>query len=667
MLQLIQRIKDGFMTVEDLPLPTLRKKGILVQNKYSLISAGTEKMTVEQGKENLLMKAYKNPDVVKTVLQILQRDGLVATAERILGNLEDFKTLGYSAAGIVIESASEKFKPGDRVAVAGAGYANHAEVVFIPENLATKIPDNVSFEEAAFTTVGAIALQGVRQADPKLGDTVAVVGLGLIGLITVHLLQANGCKVIGMDISDEALEFALKYGCDYVLKSSRSSKDQVLALTDGYGVDSVILTAGTSSNEPIELAGDIARERAKVVIVGAVKADIPRGTYYRKELEVIMSRSYGPGRYDISYEEEGNDYPYGYVRWTENRNMRAFLELVAKEKVNLKDLITHKFELKEFEKAYNLVLGKEKEFFRGILFKYADEIKSEEKIFKSSVKDRKLKKIVVGFIGAGSFAQSMLLPHLKDSDVTLHTVCNVDGLDSRNVAEKFKFLNFTTDVEQIFNNKEINTVFIATRHDTHGNYVLNALKNDKYVYVEKPLCIDYNELNEIKKYTDKNNIYLHVGFNRRFAKSVVEIKRFFTSIKVPFMFLFRVNAGRLPSSHWVQRPDQGGRIIGEVCHFIDTCAFICNSYPVSVFANSVSFNPGENKEDDNISTIIKFNDGSLATIIYQSNADGSLPKEYLEVSAGQKTAILHNFEKLNSFKQIKDTRNLFQEKVIRKR
>ncbi|MCX8011032.1 MAG: zinc-binding dehydrogenase, partial [Ignavibacteria bacterium] len=382
---------------------------------------------------------------------------VIQTAERIIGNLNEFKPLGYSSAGEVIKSTSEKFKPSDRVACAGAGYANHAEFIFIKENLAVKIPENVSFAEAAFTTVGAIALQGLRQADVKIGDTVAVIGLGLIGLITIQLLKANGCKVIGLDISDDALTFAKSFGSDYVFKSSKSSKDEIINVTNGYGVDSVLITAGSSSNEPIELAGEISRERAKVVIVGAVKADIPRGSYYRKELEVLMSRSYGPGRYDVSYEEEGNDYPIGYVRWTENRNMKAFLELVADKKIQVKSLITHQFEITDYEKAYDLILGKSNEFYRGILFKYNQKSLIETKLYKTSFESKQIEKISIGFIGPGSFAQTNLLPHLKHLSVTLHTVCDTDGLRARNAAEKFKFINYTSDYESIFNNDEINT------------------------------------------------------------------------------------------------------------------------------------------------------------------------------------------------------------------
>ncbi len=309
MKQLVQRIKDGEMKVVDLPIPFLKPKGVLVKNYFSLISAGTERTTVETGKENLLIKAYKNPEVVKQVYQIIRRDGLIPTIERILGNLNDYKTLGYSSSGVIIESSSDKFKPGDRVACAGAGYANHAEIVFVPENLCVKLPDNVSFEEAAFTTIGAIALQGVRLANPTIGENVVVIGLGLLGLITIQLLKANGCRVIGLDVSEEALEFAKKFGADYVIKSSRSEKETIIELTNGYGADKVLITAGTDSNEPIEIAGLITREKGKVIVVGAIKMDIPRGPFYNKEIEVVISKSYGPGRYDPKYEEQGIDYP----------------------------------------------------------------------------------------------------------------------------------------------------------------------------------------------------------------------------------------------------------------------------------------------------------------------------------------------------------------------
>jgi len=646
MKQLVQRIKDGEMKVVNLPIPFLKPKGVLVQNYFSLISAGTERTTVESGKENLLVKAYKNPEIVKQVYQIVRRDGLIQTIERILGNLNDYKTLGYSSSGIVIESSSEKFKPGDRVACAGAGYANHAEIVFIPENLCVKLPDNVDFEEGAFTTLGAIALQGVRLANPNLGENIAVIGLGLLGLITVQLLKANGCKVIGLDISEQALDFAKKNGADFVLKSSKSEKEAILNLTDGIGVDKVLITAGTESNEPIELSGLITREKGKVVVVGAIKMDIPRGTFYNKEIEVVISKSYGPGRYDPKYEEMGIDYPVGYVRWTENRNMQAIVELLSEGKLDFKSLITHKFPIDEYQKAYDLILGKRQEFYRGILFEYSYDKISETNSIQFSTKVKSASKINIGFIGAGSFAQASLLPHLRNLDVNLVNVCTTDGLASSNVARKFGFQKFTTKPEEILNDLEINVVFIATRHDSHTKYVIEALKSGKKVFVEKPLAINYDELKEIIELQVEEK-FLLVGFNRRFAKSIIDIKNYFPS--GPFNFLYRVNAGRLPLEHWTQWEEQGGRIIGEVCHFVDTLSFICNSHPKQVFAHSISFKQGFNKEEDTLSILLKFLDGSIGTIIYQANADSTIPKEYLEVSALQKSAILHNFEKVDFY------------------
>lgn len=646
MKQLVQRIKDGEMKVVDLPIPFLKPKGVLVKNYFSLISAGTERTTVESGKENLLIKAYKNPDVVKQVYQIVRRDGLIPTIERILGNLNDYKTLGYSSSGVVIESSSDKFKPGDRVACAGAGYANHAEIIFVPENLCVKLPDNVSFEEGAFTTLGAIALQGVRLANPTLGENVAVIGLGLLGLISVQLLKANGCKVIGLDISEQALDYAKKMGCDYVLKSSKSEKETILNLTNGIGVDKVLITAATESNEPIELSGLITREKGKVVVVGAVKMDIPRGPFYNKEIEVVISKSYGPGRYDPMYEEMGIDYPVGYVRWTENRNMQAVVELISQGKLDFKSLITHKFSIDDYQKAYDLVLGKTQEFYRGILFEYRQGKISEIKSINVSTTSKPTSKIKIGFIGAGSFAQSSLLPHLKNLNVELVNVCTTDGLSASNVARKFGFQKFTTSPEEILKDDVINVVFIATRHDSHAKYVKEALFAGKKVFVEKPLATNFDELKKIID-LEVDEKFLLVGFNRRFAKSIVDIKNHFPS--GPFNFLYRVNAGKLPLNHWTQWEEQGGRIIGEVCHFVDTLSFICNSNPKQVFAQSISLKQGLDKEEDTVHIILKFEDGSIGTIIYQSNADSSIPKEYLEVSALQKSAILNNFERVDFF------------------
>ncbi len=646
MKQLVQRIKDGEMKVVDLPIPFLKPKGVLVKNYYSLISAGTERTTVESGKENLLIRAYKNPEIVKQVYQIIKRDGLVPTIERILGNLNDYKTLGYSSAGVVIESSSEKFKPGDRVACAGVGYANHAEIIYVPENLCVKLPENVSFEEGAFTTIGAIALQGIRLANPTLGETVVVIGLGLLGIITVQLLKANGCRVIGLDISEDALNFARNFGCDFVLKSSKQEKDTIFNLTNGFGADKVIITAATESNEPIELAGLISKEKGKVVVVGAIKMDIPRGPFYNKEIEVIISKSYGPGRYDPRYEEFGIDYPFGYVRWTENRNMQAVVDLMSQGKLNTKDLITHKFSIDNFQKAYDLITGKTKEFSRGILFEYGEISVFDKKIFVTDKKSKPLSEICIGFIGAGSFAQSYLLPYLKKLNVSLVNVCTTDGLTASNVANKFGFERFTTNPQDILTDSKINVVFIATRHDSHAKYVIESLKAGKKVFVEKPLAIYYDELKSIMD-LELDEKFLMVGFNRRFASSIKDIKNFFPT--GPFNFLYRINAGKVPLEHWTQFEDQGGRIIGEVCHFIDTLSFLSDSYPEKVFAQSISEKIGNTKESDTLSILIKFEDGSIGTIVYQANGDSSVPKEYVEVSALQRTTILKNFESVDFY------------------
>lgn len=646
MKQLVQRIKDGEMKVVDLPIPFLKPKGVLVKNYFSLISAGTERATVESGKENLLVRAYKNPEIVKQVYQIVKRDGLIQTVERILGNLNDYKTLGYSSAGVVIESSSDKFKPGDRVACAGAGYANHAEIVYVPENLCVKLPENVSFEEGAFTTVGAIALQGIRLANPNIGEIIVVIGLGLLGVITVQLLKINGCKVIGLDISDEALDFAKNFGADFVVKSSKNDKDTIINLTGGYGADKVLITAGTESNEPIDLAGLISREKGKVIVVGAVRMDIPRGSFYNKELELIVSKSYGPGRYDPKYEELSIDYPYGYVRWTENRNMQAIVNLISEGKLNFKDLITHKFSIDDFQKAYDLITGKTKEFSRGILFEYSETSVFDKKIFVTNKKSKPSGEICIGFIGAGSFAQSSLIPHLKKLNVSLVNVCTTDGLTASNVANKFGFERFTTNPQDILKDSRINVVFIATRHDSHAKYVIEALKTGKKVFVEKPLAIYYDELKSIID-LEVDEKFLLVGFNRRFATSIKDIKNFFPA--GPFNFLYRINAGKIPLNHWTQFEEQGGRIIGEVCHFIDTLSFLCDSNPKKVFAQSISDRIDNTKESDTLSILLKFDDGSIGTIVYQANGDSSIPKEYLEVSALQKTAILKNFESVDFY------------------
>ena len=647
MKQLIQNYKTGELKLEEVPVPALRSGGVLAQNAYSLISAGTERSSVSTAQASLIGKARKRPDLVKQVLDNVKREGIIATYKKVKNRLDDIKALGYSSAGVVIESSCDEFQAGDRVACAGAGYASHAEIIYVPKNLVVKIPDDVDFDEAAFTTLGAIAMQGMRQADVRVGETVVVIGLGLVGLLTVQILKAAGCNVIGLDIDEGVFDLAKELGCDATYKSDWDCLQSVENYTNGIGADAVIITAATSSNEPIELAINLARKKGVVVIVGLVGMDIPRSPFYEKELDIRISCSYGPGRYDQSYEEKGIDYPVGYVRWTENRNMQAFINLVAAKKINVKRMITHKFPIAKAIGAYNLILNN-KEKFIGILLEYPQQVeKTRSKIQIPHATPNPSANLRIGFIGAGNFAQSYLLPHVTKFDgVTLKGVCTSHGTSAKKVAQKFGFEFCTTNPQDIFEDDSINVVFIATQHKSHGRYVIDALKSGKNVFVEKPLCVTYEELDEIKSVYESSERILSVGFNRRFSPYSAEIKKFFRNRPAPFVINYRVNAGTIPEDHWLQDPEQGGRIIGEACHFIDLVQFITDSNPVEVYAECID-------GDESCSIMITFEDGSISTIFYLANGDYSLPKEQVEFFCEGKTAVLDNFQELCLYKDSK--------------
>lgn len=659
MKQVVQNFKTGKLSVDDLPMPSLSPGMVLVENEYSLISAGTERGTVKVAKANLLGKAKQRPDLVAQVIRNIKKEGLVATIQKVRTKLDSLKALGYSTAGTVLASMDKngKFKIGDRVACAGQDYASHAEIVSVPHNLLAKIPENVSTKEASFTTLGAIALQGVRQAEINLGENICVIGLGLLGQITCQLLKANGCNVFGIDFSDNLIKLSKALGADMAL--NRKDENLITAcenFTKGYGFDAVIITAAAPSNDPIELASEILRKKGKVIVVGAVKMDIPRDPhFYRKELELRMSCSYGPGRYDVQYEELGNDYPYSYVRWTEQRNMEAFLELLSGGKIDIKPLITHSFDITDAEKAYDIVTGKIAEPHIGILLQYPARPEKFQTSF--GLKNEPLEKINVGFIGAGSFAQSYLIPNVKSFGANLNTVVTSRGITAKSVASKFGFNNCSTEAVEVFHNNNIDTVFIATPHTLHAGQVADALKSGKNVFVEKPLATDLNGLLEIIETKKKNSKPLMVGYNRRFAPNAEAIKKEFSNAGGPLVINIRVNAGFIPKDHWTQLEEiGGGRIIGEVCHFVDLLQYFTDSEPVQVYAHCINSDNNKTKNDDNIAIVISFKDGSVGNIVYLSIGDPSLPKEYIEVFGAGKVGVIHDFKRAEIYKKGKVTR-----------
>ncbi|MCH8233843.1 MAG: bi-domain-containing oxidoreductase [Bacteroidetes bacterium] len=656
MKQIIQNFKTGDLNIKEVPVPALSRGMVLVENRFSLISSGTEKGTVKVGKANLLNKARQRPDLVAQVLQNIKKEGIKDTFKKVRSKLDTPKALGYSSAGTVIASldSNNMFKPGDRVACAGQDYASHAEVIAVPQNLVALVPENVSDEEAAFTTLGAIALQGIRQASPKLGEYVCVIGLGLLGQITCQLLRASGCHVYGIDLNDQLVEMAEQHASDGA--SIRSNPDLIKTcnhFTNNQGFDKVIITASTSSNDPVSLAAELAIKKGLIVVVGVVGMDIPRDPhFYRKELDLKMSCSYGPGRYDPAYEEAGNDYPLAYVRWTEQRNMHAFLQAVSKKQVNLKPLITHRFNIAEAGEAYELILGKRNEFHLGILIKYPER---KEKLLE--IPENKSSKSVEGpvnvaFIGAGSFAQSYLIPHLKKEDVSLNYIATSKGITAENILTKFGFKKAVSDTETIWNSNEVNTVFIATRHDSHARFVIEGLHAGKNIFVEKPLALNPDELDEITDVMRTNETILVTGFNRRFSHAAVLVQDFYRGLNEPKLMNFRINAGELPPDHWTRQENTGGgRIVGEICHFIDLMQFFSKAEPVRVYAESLPGTGTLKKNDDNISILIRFSDGSVGNIVYASNGSGELPKEYFEIFSGGKTAIIDDFKTVRLFSE----------------
>jgi predicted dehydrogenase/threonine dehydrogenase-like Zn-dependent dehydrogenase len=647
MKQVVQNFRTGELKVEDLPPPALRPGGVLVRTAFSLISPGTERSIVETAQSSLLGKARQRPDLVRQVIDLFKREGLRSTYEKVKSRLGQVKALGYSASGTVIEVGEgvSEFQAGDLVACAGAGYASHAEVIFVPKNLACKLPEGASLESACYTTVGAIALQGIRQSETRLGETVAVVGLGLVGQLTVQMLKAAGCQVIGFDIDAAACELAKKSGADYVANDTAAVRDLVSFHTEGRGADCIIVTASTKSNEPVELAGEIARDRARVVIVGLVGMDIPRHSFYAKELELRLSRSYGPGRYDPQYEEKGTDYPVGYVRWTERRNMEAFVRLVSDGKVSTGLLTTHRFLVEQASDAYSLILGQHNERFCGVVLQYpGSEIDSGVKT--RQAKAGKTGELGVGFIGAGSFARGVLLPIVKRSaGVKLLGVATATGVSSNNTAEQFGFSYCATDYLKVLDDALTHCVFIATRHDSHARLTAEALARGKAVFVEKPLATSYEGLREVVRAARESNGLLMVGYNRRFSPHARALKRELSNRKGPVTIVYRVNAGGLPADHWaLDQTEGGGRVIGEVCHFVDFIQYLTGSLPVRVSAEGVSPGNRAGPTDDSCVISMATADGSIASIAYAASGDKSVAKEKVEVFCDRFVAVIDDFK-----------------------
>jgi predicted dehydrogenase/threonine dehydrogenase-like Zn-dependent dehydrogenase len=658
MKQLLQHIKNGQTVIEEIPVPTPREGQALVKVSASLVSAGTERMVVEFAEKSYLGKARSRPDLVKQTLDKAKREGVMPTVQAVFNRLDQPMALGYSSAGTIVALGKnmQGFKVGQRVACAGGGYATHAEYNVVPRNLLTPLPKNVDFESAAFTTLGAIALHGFRLAEPQLGENVAVIGLGLLGLMTIQFAAAAGCNVLGIDLDPKRIKLAEGLGLKAVTRPQAESAAQ--AFTSNLGFDSVIICADTSSNDPVELAGVIARDRAKVVATGAVGLNFPRKVYYEKEISFINSRSYGPGRYDSNYEESGNDYPIGYVRWTEGRNFQAVVEMMASRKLKVESLISHRFPIEEGVKAYEVITGKKKEPFLGVLLTYGEEVGKLEslKVVRFNIPTFKPATCKLGVLGAGLYANATLLPVLKNNkDLELVGIASSGGLHAQHSGKKFGFQYATSSDDEIINDPKINTVAILTRHDSHADLVVKALKAGKHVFVEKPLAINSGQLLAVSKQLKRSSQSLMtVGFNRRFSPLAQALQSSIVNRQSSMYLHYRVNAGYIPLNHWTQDPALGGgRIIGEGCHFIDLISFLVGASPVSVTTHALP-DAGKYRED-NVSMTFTFPDGSIGVVDYLANGDKSHPKERVEVFCEGTIAVLDDYVSLTTIKDGKKT------------
>ena len=649
MKQILQSLKDGCTEVAEVPVPKVSSGSLLIKTSKTLVSAGTERMLVEFGKAGWIERARKQPDKVKMVLEKIQTDGLQPTIEKVFNHLDKPLPLGYCNVGQIAEIGSGVmgFNIGDRVVSNG----KHAEVVDVPLNLCAKVPGKVSDEEASFTVLGAVALQGIRLVKPTLGESVVVTGLGLVGLMTVQLLRANGCRVLGLDFDKEKLALAKSFGAEVV----DLNKEDPLIIAKNFsrerGVDAVIIAAATTSDEPIHQAALMCRKRGRIVLVGVTGLKLSRDDFFKKELTFQVSSSYGPGRYDPNYEEKGQDYPVGFVRWTEQRNFEAVLDMMMSGSLNVKKLISHRFDILEAKKAYGIVGGLEKSL--GILITYPGikVDKNSRNISLLSKEDEKKmiinksnQKIRVSFLGSGNYATSVLIPAFKHANVELGTVASNTGVSGAHTGRKYGFIETTTDSDQLFNEPANDAIVVATRHNNHANFVLKALKIKKNIFVEKPLCLTLEELNKIEAAYSSSNI-LMVGFNRRFAPQVQKIKNLLKDINSPISMVMTVNAGNISKDHWTQDLEiGGGRIIGEICHFLDLLRFLAGKIITNY---EIQFMDSLTKDTVNIQ--LSFADGSIGSIHYYANGSKSFPKERLEVFAEGGVLQLDNFQKLKGF------------------
>jgi predicted dehydrogenase/threonine dehydrogenase-like Zn-dependent dehydrogenase len=675
MKQLLQNLKTGEGVVADVPAPVAQPGRVLVRAASSLVSAGTERAFVELGRKSLLGKAKERPDLVGKVFEKVRSEGLLSTLQSVREKLDESHALGYSAAGVVVEAGEgvTEFRAGDRVACAGTGYAAHAELLSVPKNLCVRLPDGVDFETAAFATLGAIALQGVRLAEPTLGESVVVIGLGLIGQLAAQLLRANGCRVFGVDLDASKVELAKSLGMDDGCVAGDGVKQAVLKWSRGRGADAVLLTAATQSDEPIELAGEISRLRGRVVAVGLVGMNVPRASYFQRELTLRVSMSYGPGRYDPEYEERGHDYPLPYVRWTEGRNLEAFLDLAAAGSLKTAPLVTHRFPVEEGASAYRLISGDTGEPYLAVLINYDTgreverHVPNRSSTFKSEISNA-VSAARVGMVGAGDWARRMLLPSFKAEGVEFVSIATASGVTARDVGGRYGFARFVSGADEVLCDGNVNLLVIATRHGTHAELARRGLERGLDVFVEKPLALGDGELDALLEVASRSRGRLTAGFNRRFSPHARQAKELFKDRRGPLSILYRVNAGRVPRAHWTQDASEGGgRIRGEVCHFVDFMQYVTGSPVTRVHAESVTSDDREGTDDDSVFVNLKFADGSNGAVAYLAEGDRALPKERVEIFGAGRAFVIEDYRSAASYVGGRETRTRLraQDKGVR--
>lgn len=643
MKQIIQSFKTGETILEDIPAPLIRYGSILIRTSRSLVSLGTERMLVEFGKSNLISKARQQPDKVKQVLDKIKTDGLLPTMEAVFNKLEQPLPLGYCNVGTVIavgEGVAD-FKVGDRVASNG----HHAEYVCIPQNLAVHIPENVSDDEATFTVIGSIGLQGLRLANPTMGETFVVIGLGLIGLLTAQLLKANGCNVIGVDFDEIKLSLANEFGITSFNPREGDVVKFVASYTNNLGADGVIITASAKGNDIISQTAKMSRKRGRIILVGVIGLDLSRSDFYEKELTFQVSCSYGPGRYDENYEQKGIDYPLPFVRWTEKRNFETVLQAISNSTINVKKLVTELVPLTDFHKIYNNISSSKS--IASILTYSTERLDFPAHSIILNTHSFEKSQGVIGVIGAGNFTKMTMLPAIKSTEASFKYIASSGGVSGTSLAKKYNFSFSTTDYKDILKDEEVDLVLITTRHDQHASLVVESLRNNKNVFVEKPLAINNGQLNEIiDAYKDSSGKTLTVGFNRRFSPHSIKVKSLLDNS--PINVIATMNAGAIPANSWIHDMNiGGGRIIGEACHFIDLITFFTGCKVVSVCMNTMGKNPNENT--DTATILLKFENGSTGTINYFANGSKEYPKERIEIYSQERTAVIDNFRLTTGF------------------